>query len=103
MSNSRLLHMYGFAEEKNEFDDFHVFPDVIKEVIREENVEGVEAKIKLLDGHGFFDEGNLFLLLKKYAAYKPRGAKCWQLMPFSTFKLYFQKHRRNSDKRFFQK
>ena len=29
------------------------------------------------------------------------GARCWQQLPFSTFKLNFERHRSDSDKRFF--
>ena len=57
MSNTRLLHMYGFAEENNEQDDAYILPEVIKGVVRDHNVDAVQAKIKLLDNHGFFDEG----------------------------------------------
>jgi len=59
MSNTRLLHMYGFAEENNEQDDAYILPQVIKDVVRDHNVDAVEAKIKLLDNHGFFDEVRL--------------------------------------------
>ena len=58
MSNTRLLHMYGFAEENNDQDDAYILPQVIKGVLREHNLDAVEAKIKLLDNHGFFDEGS---------------------------------------------
>ena len=31
------------------------------------------------------------------------GAGCWQQLPFSTFKADFERHRKDSDKRFFPK
>ena len=31
------------------------------------------------------------------------GAGCWQQVPFSTFKADFERHRKDSDKRFFPK
>ena len=31
------------------------------------------------------------------------GARCWQQLPFSTFKLNFERHRSDSDKHFFSK
>ena len=34
---------------------------------------------------------------------KTGGARCWQQLPFSTFKLDFERHRSDSDKRFFSK
>ena len=57
MSNSRLLHMYGFAEKGNKHDDVYIFPNVIKDVLQKHAVGAVDAKIKLLDSHGFFEEG----------------------------------------------
>ena len=57
MSNSRLLQMYGFTEEKNPYDDVYIPDDVIKAAIEKHNVEAKDAKIKLLDSLGFFSEG----------------------------------------------
>ena len=57
MSNSRLLHMYGFSEESNSFDDAFIYPNIIKDTIKTYVKDATDAKIKLLDNHGFFDQG----------------------------------------------
>ena len=57
MANSRLLQMYGFAEADNPHDDVHIQKDTIISVMKSNNVDAVDAKIKLLDSLGFFDEG----------------------------------------------
>ena len=57
MSNSRLLQMYGFTEEKNPYDDVYLPDDIIKAAIEKHEVEAKDAKIKLLDSLGFFSEG----------------------------------------------
>ena len=59
MSNSRLLQMYGFTEEKNPYDDVYLPDDIIKAAIEKHEVEAKDAKIKLLDSLGFFSEGEL--------------------------------------------
>lgn len=63
MANSRLLQMYGFAEADNPHDDVHVLKDTIINVMKINNVDAVDAKIKLLDSLGFFDEGKLIFSL----------------------------------------
>ncbi|CAG5096188.1 Oidioi.mRNA.OKI2018_I69.XSR.g14509.t1.cds [Oikopleura dioica] len=58
MSNSRLLHMYGFAEEANDADDAYLSPESIESGIYEyeSKIPAIKAKIKLLQNHGFMDE-----------------------------------------------
>jgi len=60
MANSRLLQMYGFAEPANQHDDVHIekatIIEAIKEMSGEDKCEAADAKIKLLDSLGFFDE-----------------------------------------------
>ena len=68
MANSRLLQMYGFAEAGNPHDDVHVQKDTIINVMKSNNVDAVDAKIKLLDSLGFFDEGkfDFFITISLY-------------------------------------
>ena len=57
MANSRLLQMYGFAEAENPHDDVHIQKSVILKVLKANNIEAFDAKVKMLDSMGFFDEG----------------------------------------------
>ena len=68
MSNSRLLHMYGFAEKENDADDAFLAPESIKKGIEEfkDKIPAIQAKLKLLEKHGFFEEG-IFVPRKKPA------------------------------------
>ena len=66
MANSRLIQMYGFAEADNPHDDVHITKETITETITALGVDAHEAKIKLLDSLGFFDEGFLKNFRKKY-------------------------------------
>ena len=59
MANSRLLQMYGFAEAENPHDDVHIQKSVILKVLKANNIEAFDAKVKMLDSMGFFDEGIL--------------------------------------------
>ena len=63
MSNTRLLHMYGFAEESNPYDDAHLSYEIIIKSIREHPIEAVDAKIKLMDSLGFFNESKQLFFL----------------------------------------
>ena len=62
MANSRLLQMYGFAEVDNPHDDVHIQKSVILKVLKENNIEAFDAKVKMLDSMGFFDEGKVIFL-----------------------------------------
>ena len=60
MANSRLMQMYGFAEANNPHDDVHIEKSTIIEAMKEcDQCDAVDAKIKMLDSLGFFDEGKL--------------------------------------------
>ena len=51
--------MYGFAEEANDADDVYLSAESIESGIYEyeSKIPAIKAKIKLLQNHGFMDEG----------------------------------------------
>ena len=60
--------MYGFAEEANDADDAYLSPESIESGIYEyeSKIPAIKAKIKLLQNHGFMDEGKSMSLLFLY-------------------------------------
>ena len=79
MANSRLLQMYGFAEQANQHDDVHIekatIIEAMKEMSGEDKCEAADAKIKLLDSLGFFDEGKKCSLQNKWTIMCPYRIK----------------------------